>query len=226
MDSDAACRQCRPCHRAAIVKPATTGDAPEPFRVRQAAAADCNEIAALHIANMQETYASFLSADYLTKTMPAERRARWASRFGVGQTSQHLTLVAEGQSGTLAGFVCLVLDLTDRWVSSLIACTLIRPAADKDWAGICCDRQSPNSRPCTRPGRCIFWYTRRTLTPAVCMTRSRAKLSSACQGIPAGAAQLFSFAITGLPQAVWGMLCADISGRSGESGADGGVDPS
>lgn len=92
-----------------------TAPVPDWFRIRQATAADCEAIAALHIANMQETYASFLSVDYLENKMPPERRARWAQRFGPRQATQYITLVADGQSGELAGFVCLVLDPADRW---------------------------------------------------------------------------------------------------------------
>lgn len=86
------------------------------FRIRQATAADNAAIAELHIANMQETYASFLSVDYLANKMPPERRGRWAQRFGAPHpTQQYITLVADGPSDELAGFVCLVLDSADRW---------------------------------------------------------------------------------------------------------------
>lgn len=88
---------------------------PAALIIRKAVAADREAVAELHIGSMQRTYRPFLADRYLEGEMPAERRARWAERFASDLAPNYIVLVAEDGAGTLAGFVCLMLDPADRW---------------------------------------------------------------------------------------------------------------
>ncbi|WP_051258604.1 GNAT family N-acetyltransferase [Chitinibacter tainanensis] len=67
--------------------------------------ADAAEIAQLHAASWQRTYAGQLAADFLAGPVLAERAAVWQQRLAAPSPGQQVWLVRAG--ATLVGFYCL-----------------------------------------------------------------------------------------------------------------------
>ena len=73
------------------------------MKLRLATSSDAKTIAALHAASLQVTYRDTLSADYLQRTVLADKEAIWAERFASPKANQ-CVLLAEDESGV--GFAC------------------------------------------------------------------------------------------------------------------------
>ncbi len=87
------------------------------MKLRLATSSDVKSIAALHAASWQVTYKHVLSADYLQKTVPAEREAVWTERFASPKANQ-CVLMAEDESGVI-GFACAFAAEHAEWGSYL-----------------------------------------------------------------------------------------------------------
>ncbi len=74
------------------------------MKLRPAEAADRPRIAELHAVNWRNTYRGFLPDDFLAGPVDAYMSERWARQ---PVAPQDLLLVAEDESGALAGFVAL-----------------------------------------------------------------------------------------------------------------------
>ena len=75
------------------------------MNLRLATPADAEAIAALHAASWRSTYDSVLSAAYLEKSVPSERRAVWAQRLASPKGNQYM-VVAE-KKAVMVGFACV-----------------------------------------------------------------------------------------------------------------------
>lgn len=84
------------------------------FRLRDAEAADAPAIAALHTANWRQRYVEVLRPEYLAGPIETERLALWTERLAAPAPDQEL-VIAEDESGALAGFTCLYHAADPRW---------------------------------------------------------------------------------------------------------------
>ncbi|WP_188703019.1 hypothetical protein [Silvimonas iriomotensis] len=82
-----------------------------------AALEHAEQIARLHSASWQATYADVLTPDYLALTAPAERKAIWQQRLYKPRSNQ-IVLVAHA-NGQLQGFACAYAGEHAEWGSYL-----------------------------------------------------------------------------------------------------------
>ncbi len=87
------------------------------MKLRLATSRDAKMIAALHASSWQITYSNALSADYLQRTVVADREAIWAERFASPKENQ-CVLLAEDESGVI-GFACAFAAEHAEWGSYL-----------------------------------------------------------------------------------------------------------
>lgn len=81
--------------------------------VRAATPDDCEAIAALHADSWQKAYRHILAHDYLDHDCAEDRLDLWAARFAKFDARRHHVAVAvprANHQGTIAGFVCVLLD--------------------------------------------------------------------------------------------------------------------
>lgn len=78
--------------------------------VRTATRDDADAIAALHAASWRATYRDILSHEYLDHQVVDDRNDLWLARFAKFDPRQHFVAVAQDDTGTLIGFVCVLLD--------------------------------------------------------------------------------------------------------------------
>lgn len=87
------------------------------MKLRLATSSDAKAIAALHATNWQTTYRDALSAEYLQRTVLADRETVWAERFASPKENQ-CVLLAEDPSGVI-GFTCAYAAEHAEWGSYL-----------------------------------------------------------------------------------------------------------
>ena len=87
------------------------------MKLRFATSCDAKTIAALHAASWQVTYRDALSADYLQRTVFAEREAVWTERFTSPKQNQ-CVLIAEDERDVI-GFACAFAAEHAEWGSYL-----------------------------------------------------------------------------------------------------------
>ncbi len=87
------------------------------MKLRIATSSDAKTIAAVHAASWQMTYRDALSADYLQRTVLADREAVWAERFASPKENQ-CVFIAEDESGVI-GFTCAFAAEHAEWGSYL-----------------------------------------------------------------------------------------------------------
>ena len=87
----------------------------EALRIRPAAPADADRIAALHAASWRVAYRGILRDDFLDGPIEADRLTLWCGR-ATDPAPDQILLVAEAD-GALAGFICCFADHDPRWGS-------------------------------------------------------------------------------------------------------------
>lgn len=87
------------------------------MNLRLATSSDAKTIADLHATSWQITYRDALSADYLQKTVVADRQTVWAERLASPKENQ-CVLLAEDESGVI-GFTCAFAAEHAKWGSYL-----------------------------------------------------------------------------------------------------------
>jgi GNAT superfamily N-acetyltransferase len=85
---------------------------------RFGAAADCENIAALHTASWRGAYRGILPDTYLDGEIARERLGLWKKRMSSSGRDRRLVLLAEDPR-ELAGFVCVLLDEEPEWGACL-----------------------------------------------------------------------------------------------------------
>lgn len=83
------------------------------MNLRHANLADAESIAELHAASWRSTYATALTAAYLTDTVPSERRKLWGERL-ISPKANQFVVVAEVH-GCIVGFACVFSDNHSAW---------------------------------------------------------------------------------------------------------------
>lgn len=78
------------------------------MKYRTAIISDAGEIAKLHTKSWRNTYGNALGLNYLTYTVPSERKSAWVQRLTKPKRNQRV-LIAE-QDHELVGFVCIYID--------------------------------------------------------------------------------------------------------------------
>jgi GNAT superfamily N-acetyltransferase len=85
-----------------------------PVTFRLATLADSQRIASLHTVSWRDAYRGILPAAYLAGPIVDERITHWQSRLSSPGADRRYVLLAEA-NGTLAGFVCVLLDQEPLW---------------------------------------------------------------------------------------------------------------